>query len=166
MAVTRAGPVDAALTDLADLLARSSSESRASRFLTGTSRTPGPRFVRRLLDVPGGGALLARVGGEAVGHAMWAPVPGRETDEGPAVEVALLVRDDHHRRGVGARLLDELGAWLLEVGVLRVRVTTLASNAGVLALVRRDAPDASIVRDGPELTFTLDLHRVVARRSH
>src|SRR6188472_3052148 len=67
----------------------------------GLSRTAAMDYVTRLVAAanPGHQALTAWIGGQLVGVAAF------ERTEPQTAEVALLIADDHHRRGIGTLLL-------------------------------------------------------------
>ncbi len=141
---------------LATLLARTSAASLARRFLTGMSGRPSPGLVSYLLlaDRPGG-AYLAFDGPDAVGHAMWVPLRPASAGGPDTAEIALLVRDDHHRRGIASGLLDAVGVDLRAAGIAWVQATTSTENRVANALVQRRRPGVRPTRDGADLTYLM-----------
>ncbi len=71
-------------------------------------------------------ALVAEYGGQLVGVASYEPLRTGEA------EMAFLLEDSVHRRGIGTLLLEQLAAVARENGVLRLRADTLVENAGML----------------------------------
>jgi GNAT superfamily N-acetyltransferase len=114
-----------------DLLERMSPEARRLRFFQAMPRVQG-RMVRRLCDVDHRHHLqwLAVVDGEAIGEVTLAqPADGA----GPP-EVALAVRDDWHRRGVGRLLLEVAGVLAAHRGFGEVHCDVLPDNRGSAGL--------------------------------
>jgi GNAT superfamily N-acetyltransferase len=125
-------------------------ESAYSRFLTGWSGTPSPKLLTALLpDRPRGGALLGFLGGELVGHGLWA----RLADPSVA-EIAIVVGDRHQRRGIGTALARAVTDDLLAHGVADIEVFSITNNRAVARMVARSAPDARRELDGPTMTWT------------
>ena len=122
------------------------------RFLTGMSR-PSPKVVDYLAGAGAGKALVAEYDGVVVGHGLWAPVwdaPAR-----PTAEIAVVVADDHRRRGIGTALIEGLVADLTRHGYQQVRIESLATNRAVRHMVARADPWALPERDGPVWTYEL-----------
>jgi len=144
----RAGrPADRAL--LGGFLSELSSESAYSRFLTGRTGPPSSKVVAALLpDRPRGGAVLALLDGEVVGHGLWARL-------GESVaEIAIVVADRHQRRGIGTALARATIDDLVCHGIAEVEVLSASENRAVARMVARQAPDAHRAVDGPTTTYT------------
>jgi GNAT superfamily N-acetyltransferase len=86
----------------------------------------------------GGRAIVALVGGEIVGHAMYA----RYDEDGREAEVAVVVEDGWRSLGLGALLLSEIAEGARRDAVEALTCTTLGENRGILELVRRVLPNA------------------------
>lgn len=63
-------------------------------------------------------------------------------------EVALEVADSHHRRRVGARLVDELARLAADAGITHFTATVLAENRPVLELMRHSGWHITTTPDG------------------
>lgn len=106
---------------------------------------------RALLDVDGRDhiALVAEAGGDgrceppAVGIARMIRDP-RVPDE---AELAVAVVDAWHRRGVGRRLLEEIGQQAVAVGVTQLHARVLPDNTAALELLRAVFPYCLTRRD-------------------
>ena len=146
--VRAGGPDDRAL--VGDFLSGLSPETSYARFLTGR---PGP-FSSTLLTAllperPRGGAFLAFLGGDLVGHGLWARLADPST-----AEVAIVVSDPHQRRGIGTALARAVVGDLVAHGVDDIEVLSASNNRAVARMVTRAAPDASRELDGPTATYT------------
>jgi GNAT superfamily N-acetyltransferase len=138
---------------LTALLCGLSEESAYQRFQTAIGAHPSRAVVEALLpDGVRGVALLGFVGGTLVAHGMWVRV-------GPAAEIALLVADDHQRRGLGTELADALLADLAARGIKQVEVFTGAGNRAVPRMLARQAPGAERILDGASVSYTFPLER-------
>lgn len=160
------------LTDVVELHERCSARSRQWRYLGGAA-LPSPARLRRLLEPAQGITLLvtAGAGGEATPVVAMANLLG----EGDEAEVALLVRDDWQRRGLGSALLRRLLGHAERAGYAALLLHMLAENTPMLHAVRRLDLPMSVARDGTVLTVAVPLadRRVgpprqfdVAARSH
>jgi GNAT superfamily N-acetyltransferase len=135
---------------LLDFLARLSPTSSYQRFLTGTSRTPSDRVVAALLPQrPAGGARLAFLDGELVGHGLWARLR-----DPAAAEIAIVVSDEHQRRGIGTALVRAVTEDLVAEGVTDIEVFSSTGNRAVARMVARTAPDARRQLDGSTMTWS------------
>jgi GNAT superfamily N-acetyltransferase len=151
-----ARPGDDAL--LEQLLAWLSPDSAHQRFLTGTAGGPSPRLVAALLpEPPAGRALLAFVGAELVGHALWVRLA-----DPAAAEIAIVVADDHQRCGVGTALAGAVVDDLVAHGVRDVEVFSISDNRAVARMVARAAPAARRQLDGPTTTWSFPARSRVA----
>jgi RimJ/RimL family protein N-acetyltransferase len=89
----------------------------------------------------------------AIGVARYVRVP----DDREAAEVAVVVVDDWHNRGVGTALLDELTRRARENGIARYTALVSSDNEIVIgALERAGAKRTGTTGDG-EIEFSLDL---------
>jgi acyl-CoA synthetase (NDP forming)/RimJ/RimL family protein N-acetyltransferase len=126
-------------------------------------------------------ALVAEYGDQLVGVASYEPLRSGEA------EMAFLLEDSMHGKGIGTLLLEQLAAIARENGVQRLRADTLVENAGMLRVfadsgfeqVRRlDSGVVELVLDTAYRPSTLDrmadreraaeersLHRVFAPRA-
>jgi GNAT superfamily N-acetyltransferase len=114
-----------------DLFERMSPDSRRLRFFAAMPRVQ-PWMVRRLCDVDHRDHIqwLTVVEGEAIGEVTLA----RPADGAGPAEVALAVRDDWHRRGVGRLLLEVAGVLAAHRGFGPVHCDVLPENKASSAL--------------------------------
>ena len=132
-----------------DLLSRLSPDSSYQRFLTDRT-DPSPRLLTALLpEGPRGGALLAFVGDELVGHGLWVRVR-----DGSVAEIAIVVADAYQRRGIGTALASAVTDDLVAHGVADIEVFSGSENRAVGRMVSRAAPDARREMEGPTTTWT------------
>ncbi len=147
---------------LAELLARLSPASAYSRFLTGLSGSPSQRLLTALLpERPAGGALLAFLGEELVGHGLWVRL-----SDAAGAEIAIVVADRHHRRGIGTTLAAAVMDDLARYGVEQVEVFSSTTNRAVARMVARATPDAHREIDGPTTTYSFPAARSSAALPH
>jgi RimJ/RimL family protein N-acetyltransferase len=115
---------------------RLSPESRYRRFLAAKPQL-SRADVRYLVEVDGCDhfALVATLpegdGERIVGVARFVRLP----DNREVAEMAIVVNDDHQRRGMGAELVTRLAQAAVERGVRRFRATMLADNLGIQRLL-------------------------------
>jgi GNAT superfamily N-acetyltransferase len=134
---------------LGEFLSGLSPETSYARFLTGRSGPPSPRFLAALLpERPQGGALLALLDGELVGHGLWARLA-----EPSVAEIAIVVSDRHQRRGIGTALARAVVEDLVAHGVTDIEVFGTSTNRAVARMVTRVAPDAQRELDGPTMRY-------------
>ena len=124
--------------------------SLAQRYPGGAAAQAEPTEarLRRLLEPAGGLTLLALDAGDEV------IATASLLAEGDLGEVALLVRDDWQRRGLGTALLRRLLAHAERSGLAAVVAHTGADNVAMLRTLRRLGPGSS-VRDGALISVTL-----------
>ncbi|MFI5485060.1 GNAT family N-acetyltransferase [Micromonospora echinaurantiaca] len=151
--VRPAGPDD--LAGVVELHEACSARSRYRRYLGGGA-APSPNRLRRLLEPARGLTLLATAPG--------CPGPGEPVvamanllAEGDEAEVALLVRDDWQRRGLGSALLRRLVGHAERAGYAALLLHVQAENAPMLRTLRRLARPTPTDRDGALLTLTIPL---------
>ena len=143
-----ATPADRA--QLVGFLAGLSPTSSYQRFLTGLSGTPSDRVIGALLPQrPAGGAWLAFLDGALVGHGLWARLP-----DASAAEIAIVVSDEHQRRGIGTALVRAVTEELIAEGVADIEVFSTTGNRAVARMVARAAPDARRQLDGSTMTWS------------
>ena len=80
-------------------------------------------------------AVLDAAGEEAEKIAVARSV--RDRADASVAEVAVIVKDDWHRRGVGEILLAGLSAWAWQTGVRRWRANYWKDNAGIRRLLSK-----------------------------
>ncbi|MBQ1032959.1 GNAT family N-acetyltransferase [Micromonospora sp. C97] len=132
-----------------------SPRSRQRRYLGGAS-LPQPARLRRVLEPERGLTLLATtvaVDGAAESVVAMANLLG----EGDEAEVALLVRDDWQRRGLGTALLRRLVRHADAAGYAALVLHVQAENAPMLRTLRRLDRPAATERDGTVLSCTVPL---------
>lgn len=143
----RAAPSDR--TALTGLLCGLSPESSYQRFQAALGPVPRSSVLDALLpERPRGGAMLAYVGPELVGHGVW-----RRAGTTPVAEIGIVVADAHQGRAVGTALVEALVADLAAQGVDRLEVFATATNDAVARMVARLAPDAVREREGATVTY-------------
>jgi GNAT superfamily N-acetyltransferase len=139
------------------MFSRCSTETIRLRF-----HLPFPRVPRGMLDRLAnmdpalGKAIVAGVGDEVVGHAMYA----REEEGDREAEVAVVVEDGWSSRGVGRLLLAEISAEAKRGSVETLTCATLADNRRLLDLARRAFPGARLGFSGGACSMRLPLGRV------
>ncbi|MGQ5259973.1 GNAT family N-acetyltransferase [Micromonospora sp. ZYX-F-536] len=134
-----------------------SPRSRQRRYLGGAS-LPSPDRLRRLLEPRRGLTLIATTtayDGAAESVVAMANLLG----EGDEAEVALLVRDDWQRRGLGSALLRRLAGHAERVGFAALLLHVGAENAPMLRTLRRLHRPSVAERDGALLTLTVAVAR-------
>ncbi|TDB75636.1 GNAT family N-acetyltransferase [Micromonospora sp. KC723] len=155
--VRPAGPDD--LAGVVELHEACSVRTRQRRYLTGATM-PSPGRLRRLLDPARGTTLLATTGSGGAAESIVAMA--NLLGEGDEAEVALLVRDDWQRRGLGTALLRRLFGHAERAGYAAVLLHVQAENVAMLRAVRRLGRPAPVERDGALLTVTVPLASRVA----
>ncbi|HVM52499.1 MAG TPA: GNAT family N-acetyltransferase [Acidimicrobiales bacterium] len=131
---------------LVRLHARCSETTRYRRYFSPKPRL-GPAVLDDLVAADGRDhiAVAAVTGTEILGAAHL----HRSTDTPRAGELAVLVEDGHHRRGIGTALLRELLDRAAEAGLDHVEALTLPDNDAIARLVRRVAgPVRASLADG------------------
>ncbi len=135
---------------LSEFVSGLSPTSAYQRFLTGVGGEPSARLLSALLPPPSsGGALVAFIDGELVGHGLWARLPAPSS----AAEVAFVVSDRHQRRGIGTALMRAVTEDVVGHGVADIEVFSSTDNRAVARMVTRAAPDARRELDGPTTTW-------------
>ncbi|MGN9776567.1 GNAT family N-acetyltransferase [Micromonospora sp. H33] len=143
------------LPGVVELHERCSARSRHRRYLGGAA-LPAPARMRRLLEPARGVTLLATATG-AGGAVESVVAMANLLAEGDVAEVALLVRDDWQRRGLGSALLSRLVRHAERAGYAALVLHTQAENTPMLRTVRRLGRPAPVDRDGSLLTLTMPL---------
>ncbi|SCL31459.1 Ribosomal protein S18 acetylase RimI [Micromonospora nigra] len=143
------------LAGAAELHESCSARSRHRRYLGGAS-LPQPARLRRLLEPTRGVTLVATTVG-AAGTPESVVAMANLLGEGDEAEVALLVRDDWQRRGVGSALLNRLVRHAESVGFVALVLHVQADNAPMLRTLRRLSRPMVADRDGGLLTLTVPL---------
>ena len=113
----------------------------APRAMAGTLQLPypsGAMWAKRIAEFPVDDVfLVAEVGGVVVGN-LGLHAAGKAARRRHAGAIGMSVRDDWHRRGVGAALLaaaiDLADNW---IGYTRLELTTYTDNVAALALYRK-----------------------------
>lgn len=123
------------------MFSRCSAETIRLRFHHSFRRVPEAVLSRLIVVDPRlGKAVVAEVGGEVVGHAMYA----RERAGEREAEVAVVVEDAWASRGIGQLLLAEIREQAKRGGVEALICTTLADNRRVQDVARRAFPGTQI----------------------
>lgn len=146
---------------LVDLFSHLSPSSRYLRF-SKSMDDPDPQRVQQeaerlaMLGPPVDVAWLAfadlpELAGAAVGAV-------RFVCTGPSeAELAVSVRDDMQRRGIGSALLNLACTAAQREGLQRLTATFRSENRGIWALLRRSPFPVSWQMDGPEVDAVIDL---------
>ncbi|MFI7660520.1 GNAT family N-acetyltransferase [Micromonospora parva] len=132
-----------------------SPRSRQRRYLGGAS-LPQPARLRRVLEPDRGLTLLATTVA-ADGAAESVVAMANLLGEGDEAEVALLVRDDWQRRGLGTALLRRLARHADAAGYAALVLHVQAENTPMLRTLRRLDRPAATERDGTVLSCTVAL---------
>lgn len=139
---------------MAGLLQRLSPESRYWRFLRLVRSFTEADAARLVAEGPHHLAVGAFAGQVLIGAAHYF----RPSKRSECAEVAVEVADSHHRRGVGAGLLEELARLAADSGITSLTATILTENHAVLDLIRHSGWGIDITPDGAyaDLVITLD----------
>jgi RimJ/RimL family protein N-acetyltransferase len=123
---------------LEDGLRHLSDESVQRRFLT-LKRSFSRSELQYLTEVNGRDhvALVAEYPGEPVRRLIAVARFVRLADDPTAAEVAIVVADDWHRRGVGTELAEQLAAEARRSGIRRFTATMASDNVAAQRLMRR-----------------------------
>jgi len=144
---------------LSDFLSRLSPDSSYQRFLTDRTDAPSHRLLAALLpERSRGGALLAFLGDELVGHGLWVRV-----GDASVAEIAIVVADTYQRRGIGTALASAITDDLVAHGIADIEVFSGSDNRAVARMLARAAPDARREMDGPTTTWTFRARSQSAR---
>ncbi|MFE9194376.1 GNAT family N-acetyltransferase [Micromonospora sp. NPDC007208] len=142
------------LSGVLELHEACSPHSRQRRYLGGA--LPQPARLRRLLEPSRGLTLIATTAG-ADGTAESVVAMANLLGEGDEAEVALLVRDDWQRRGLGSALLRRLAQHADRSGYAALVLHVQASNDPMLRTLHRLGRPAAAERDGGLVTLTVPL---------
>ena len=137
---------------LVRMLARCSAETRYRRFHGPVKLFPQRYLTEALSGRPVHFALVATAGEDVVALASC-----RAVDEGVA-ELGVLVEDAWQRRGIGGRLLREIGDFAAQTGLRALQAQLLAEQPWVAGLLRRYGP-CHTVATGNLLLVTARLPR-------
>ncbi|MFI1195605.1 GNAT family N-acetyltransferase [Micromonospora sp. NPDC020750] len=138
-----------------ELHRRCSARTRQRRYLGGAA-LPAPARLRRLLEPTQGLTLVATTTGSG-GAAEPVVAMANLLAEGDEAEVALLVRDDWQRRGLGTALLRRLVGHAERAGLAALLLHVQAENAPMLRTLGRLARPTATERDGSVVTVTVPL---------
>jgi acetyltransferase len=132
-------PADSSL--LVDLYHRLSPETRHLRFFTPLPDFPDEVLMRRARAMTDfnprmQAMLIAVVEEEGEERAVGVVHVALERADPTTAEIAIVIRDDYQREGLGAAMLDLLVQIALVRGIKRLRATSMAANVGVQRLIR------------------------------
>lgn len=146
---------------LVDLFSRLSPSSRFLRF-SKVMDNPDPQRVQQEAE------RLARL--EPPLDVAWLAFAGPpEHDQGPLAgvryvrtepdeaELAIVVRDDMQRQGIGSALLQFVCQQAQQDGIQRLTATFRSENKAVWSLLKRSPFPVTWEVDGPEITAAVDL---------
>lgn len=141
------------LERLRRLFDRLSPETRYRRFLGAVVRFDQTR-PERLLDIDHRDreAVTARVGDEIIGVARYARL-----DPGASAEIAVVVEDAWHRRGVGTHMMRWLRSLASDADIKTFTGVMHADNRPVIGLLRKVFPNASFHLEGRYLEVEIGL---------
>ncbi len=125
------------------MFCRLSPESGYRRFFSPISRSDVFRASILRVDRYDRQAIAAVEGGEIVGVAQYARLPGAKE-----AILAIVVADAWQRQGLGVRLIAALAERAIEEGIDSFSVEVQGDNFGALRLFKRMAPDARIAFSG------------------
>ncbi|MET8349202.1 MULTISPECIES: GNAT family N-acetyltransferase [unclassified Micromonospora] len=131
-----------------------SPRTRQRRYLSGAA-LPQQARLRRLLEPSRGLTLLATATDDGGVESVVAMA--NLLGEGDEAEVALLVRDDWQRRGLGSVLLRRLARHADRAGYAALVLHVQAENTPMLRTLRRLNRPSSAERDGTLLSLTVPL---------
>lgn len=146
---------------LVELFSRLSPSSRFLRF-SKVMENPDPARVQQeaerlaRLGPPADMAWLAYVDLPELNGAPAAAVRYVRTEPGEA-ELAVAVRDDVQRQGIGTALLLFACTQAQQDGIERLTATFRSENRGVWSLLKRSPFPVSWTVDGPEISAVVDL---------
>jgi ribosomal protein S18 acetylase RimI-like enzyme len=106
-------------------------------------------------DAQAGASLIGVVSDGAATEAVAIVQVARPVGEASVVELAIVVRDDYQREGLGTQMSRLLGQFDLLDSVTTVRMHTLAENYAVLGLVRRLGLPYRLERSQGEATVVI-----------
>jgi acetyltransferase len=138
-------------------------ETRRLRFMSAAQDVPAElvwREAHRLSDLNPhlAAALIATTlepdGGE---HAVGVCRLARDADDATTAEMAIVIRDDFQREGLGILLLDLLIQLAMVSGVRRIRAVSLAENEGVHRLIQRTGLPVTTTTTRGETTQLISL---------
>lgn len=129
--------------------------SRHRRYLGGAA-LPRPARLRRLLE-PSRGLTLIATATDDDGGAESVVAMANLLGEGDEAEVALLVRDDWQRRGLGSALLRRLARHADRAGYAALVLHVHAENGPMVRTLHRLGRSSTVERDGALLTLTVPL---------
>jgi RimJ/RimL family protein N-acetyltransferase len=149
------GPI---LIDLFDHLSPSSRYLRFSKSMNDPDRQRVQQEAERLarLGPPMDMAWLAFVHSPDPTDAAVGAVRFFRTGPDEA-ELAVSVRDDRQRQGIGSALLSFACTAAQEIGIQRLTATFRSENRGIWALIKRSPYPVSWRLDGPEVHAVMDL---------
>jgi L-amino acid N-acyltransferase YncA len=139
-----------------DMHGRCSQETRAQRYHVPMPRLT-PRTARHLCTPPGGASVVACIGDAVIGMATVAPWEELGTQDLTVMELAVLVEDGWHHRGLGSALLTQVVAAARETGADRVVCVVQPGNLAMLRTVSAARLRARIVHTGGYLTVSVAL---------
>jgi GNAT superfamily N-acetyltransferase len=147
------------IDEMAALFRRLSSRSRYLRFMSPI-RTVSAKTLSHLAAVDhqrheAVGAFDDRL---LVGAAHYF----RSATDPTRAEIAGEVNDRYQRKGVGSRLLRELGRIARQRGITRFDSRVLFENTAAVSLLRHSGWRAAITLDGPEVEIAMTIPQVLA----
>lgn len=148
---------------LVELYHRISEETRRLRFMSRPHDVPDEllwREAQRLSDLdPNNAAALVGTVIEDDGqeHAVAVCRLARERDDPTTAEMAIVIRDDFQREGLGTIMLDLAIQLAMVGGVERIRAVSLEENEGVHRLIKRTGLPVTTTTSHGETTQIISL---------
>jgi GNAT superfamily N-acetyltransferase len=138
-----------------DFFAGLSPGTRYLRFFTGAPQS-SPAMLRVLCGAgDDADVVVAAAGGVIVGHAM--AVDAARPDGTRQTDIGVVVAEERQHQGIGTALVQALTARALARGTGIAVMDVLADNRRVLALIRRQWPDATYQRGGISVAVSASL---------
>ncbi|TDC57283.1 GNAT family N-acetyltransferase [Micromonospora sp. KC207] len=142
------------LTGVLELHEGCSARTLQRRYLGGAA-PPAPARLRRLVEPAQGLTLIATTTGSGGAAEPVVVAMASLLTEGDEAEVALLVRDDWQRRGIGTALLRRLMGHAERVGLAALVLHVQAENTPMLRTLHRLARPTATERDGSLVTVSV-----------
>jgi RimJ/RimL family protein N-acetyltransferase len=148
---------------LVELYRRLSPETRRLRFMAQHQAPPDEivwREAHRLSDLnPHLAAALVATANEGDGreHALGVARLARDEQDPSTAELAIVIRDDAQREGLGTLMLDLIIQLAMVSGLARLRAVSLAENQAVQRLIARTGLPVTTTTSRGETTQLIEL---------
>lgn len=147
---------------LVELYGRLSPETRRLRFMTVPHDVPAEllwREAHRLSDLDPclAAAIVATIHEDGQERAVAVCRLARDADDSHTAEMAIVIRDDYQRDGLGGLMLDLVIQLAMVGGVSRIRAVSFAENEGLHRLVVRTGLPVHTSTSHGETTQVIDI---------